>query len=37
LTAEECERLADDLVLAFDSHDQPALQRLNEQFPPESG
>jgi hypothetical protein len=32
LTAEEYERLADDLVLAFDAHDQPALQRLNEHY-----
>jgi hypothetical protein len=32
LTAEEYERLADDLVLAFEAHDQPALQRLNEHY-----
>lgn len=31
-TAEEYERLAHDLVLAFDSHDQAALQRLNEHY-----
>ena len=29
-TADEYERLAADLVLAFDSHDEAALQRLNE-------
>lgn len=31
-TAEEYERLANDLVLAFDAHDQAALQRLNEHY-----
>ena len=31
-TAEEYERLANDLVLAFDSRDQAALQRLNELY-----
>jgi len=31
-TAEDYERLANDLVLAFDSHDQAALQRLNEHY-----
>lgn len=31
-TAEEYERLANDLVLAFDSHDEAALQRANEQY-----
>ena len=31
-TVEEYERLADDMVLAFDSHDDAALQRLNEQY-----
>lgn len=31
-TAEEYERLAHDLVLAYDSHDQAALDRLSEQY-----
>jgi hypothetical protein len=31
-TADEYDRLADDLVLAFDSHDEGALQRLNEHY-----
>ena len=31
-TAEEYDRLAKDLVLAFDSHDETALQRLNEHY-----
>jgi hypothetical protein len=31
-TAEEYERLAADMVLAFDSHDEAALQRLNEHY-----
>ena len=31
-TAEEYERLANDLVLAFGSHDEAALQRLNEHY-----
>ena len=31
-TADEYERLAADLVLAFDSHDEAALQRLNEHY-----
>lgn len=31
-TAEECERVASDMVLAFDSRDEAALQRLNEHY-----
>jgi len=32
LTAGEYERLANDLVQAFDSHDEAALQRVNERY-----
>src|SRR5207237_631240 len=32
LTAEDYDRLAGDLVLAFDSHDEAALRRLNEHY-----
>jgi ankyrin repeat protein len=31
-SVEQCERLANDLVLAFDDHDEAALARLNEHY-----